>query len=1031
MARFSDEEINKIKTTVSIVRLVESQGHPLTKEGKDYVCHCPFHDDKTPSLKITPATNLWHCFGCDSGGSVIDWVMKSHGISFRHAVEVLRQDVAVVNEIKSKAPQKSTIPKLASPLAADLTDQQALRVVVDYYHETLKQSPEALAYLTARGLVHPELLEHFKLGYANRTLGYRLPQKNRQQGAELRCQLQRLGLYRDSGHEHFSGSLVIPVITAQGEIADVYGRKLLDTLRKGTPKHLYLSGPHRGVFNEAALRIDAVEEVILCESLIDALTFWCHGFRHVTTSYGTGGFTEAILACFIAGKIKRVLIAYDRDEAGDSAAVKVAQLLIEHGIDAYRILFPKGMDANEYALKMQPPTKALGLVIRKAEWLGTGKAPVRGLVLVPKDDADKAAKEKNRDNAGTPDNPGHGSDYSPVDVAPSLAAMADLAATPLPRPPAEIDAVITDHEICLTLGHRLYRVRGLDKNAADDQLKINLMVKSDDKFHMDKLDLYSSKQRTVFINQAALELGVKDDVIKSDLGKVLLSLEGCQDQRRQARNAPDDKHRILDRAEQQAALALLKDNNLLQRILDDFTAAGVVGEETNKLVGYLAGVSRKLDKPLAVLIQSSSAAGKSSLMEAILAMMPEEERVQYSAMTGQSLFYMGETNLKHKILAIAEEEGASPASYALKLLQSEGEVTIASTGKDATTGNLVTHEYRVEGPVMLFLTTTAMDIDEELKNRCIVLEVNEGRDQTQAIHEQQRFDETLDGLFAQAAKQDMITLHRNAQRLLKPLKVVNPYAKHLTFLNDKTRMRRDHKKYLTLIRTITFLHQYQREIKTTEKNGHILEYVEVTLDDIAVANRLAHEVLGKTLDEVPPQTRNLLSIIHTAVTAACQQHAIERCHYRFSRKRIRQWCGWSYTQVRVHLDRLVEMEYLLTHRGGRGQSFEYELLYEGEGQDGNAFLMGLMDIEQLTASTMTRSSRGQTPLLTAPTRAQNGGFAVSEKVRQASDDAGCSEAVLDSSEKVDIPLKKSRASYPQNEETEEVSVTSIEESIEV
>ena len=159
-----------------------------------------------------------------------------------------------------------------------------------------------------------------------------------------------------------------------------------------------------------------------------------------------------------------------------------------------------------------------------------------------------------------------------------------------------------------------------------------------------------------------------------------------------------------------------------------------MGERTNKFVGYLAAVSRKLDRPLAVVVQSSSAAGKSRLMDAVLAFVPEEERVKYSAMTGQWLFYMGEMNFQHKILAIVEEEGASRASYALKLLQSEGELTIASTGKDPQTGNLVTQEYRVEGPVMIFLTTTAIEIDEELLNRCLVLSVNESREQTRAIH---------------------------------------------------------------------------------------------------------------------------------------------------------------------------------------------------------------------------------------------------------------------------------------------------------
>ena len=178
----------------------------------------------------------------------------------------------------------------------------------------------------------------------------------------------------------------------------------------------------------------------------------------------------------------------------------------------------------------------------------------------------------------------------------------------------------------------------------------------------------------------------------------------------------------------------------------DFETCGLVGEETNKLTGYLAAVSRKLEKPLAVMVQSSSAAGKSALMEAVLAFVPPEERVQYSAMTGQSLFYMGEADLKHKVLAIAEEEGAERASYALKLLQSEGKLSIASTGKDPTTGRLVTHEYHVEGPVAIMLTTTAIDLDEELLNRCLVLSVDEDREQTRAIHRLQREAETLEGL---------------------------------------------------------------------------------------------------------------------------------------------------------------------------------------------------------------------------------------------------------------------------------------------
>jgi hypothetical protein len=126
-------------------------------------------------------------------------------------------------------------------------------------------------------------------------------------------------------------------------------------------------------------------------------------------------------------------------------------------------------------------------------------------------------------------------------------------------------------------------------------------------------------------------------------------------------------------------------------------------------------------------MKAASSAGKTTLMDAVLSFFPEEEKLKYSAMTGQSLYYLGTTSLRHKILAIVEEAGAKKATYALKLLQSERELTIASTGKDPNTGRLVAQEYRVEGPVVIFLATTAINLDEELQNRCLILSVDDER----------------------------------------------------------------------------------------------------------------------------------------------------------------------------------------------------------------------------------------------------------------------------------------------------------------
>jgi DNA primase len=326
-------------------------------------------------------------------------------------------------------------------------------------------------------------------------------------------------------------------------------------------------------------------------------------------------------------------------------------------------------------------------------------------------------------------------------------------------------------------------------------------------------------------------------------------------------------------------------------------------------------------------------------------MVPPEERVQYSAMTGQSLFYLGETDMQHKILAIAEEEGVRQAAYALKLLQSDGELTMASTGKDDVTGNLVTKQYSVKGPVMLMLTTTAIDVDEELMNRCMVLSVNESREQTRAIHARQRMKQTLAGLLAANDKLAITHLHQNAQRLLNPVLVVNPYADRLTFLDDKTRMRRDHVKYLTLIRAIALLHQHQREVKTVEHRGQRLAYIEASRDDIALANTIVHDVLGRTLDDLPPQTRRLLSLVRDMVRDMAQLQGIAPREVRFTRRDVRAATQWSDGQLKIHCTRLTEMEYLLVHGGGRGQHLQYELLYDGD-KEGRQ-LYGLIDPAQL------------------------------------------------------------------------------------
>ena len=984
MARIPEAEVARIKREVDLVEVVGRSGVKLSRRGEDLVGLCPFHDDREPSLVVSPAKNLWHCLGaCATGGSVIDWVMRAEGLGFREAVESLQgrfplpgapvppgrprqalgstaltEPVGPPDRSEAADPDGNSDPVEApdpDDIAPELSDDELLSLYVAHCHRLLKETPEALEYLASRGLAGGELVERFRLGFAERSLTDLLPSRNTQAGAALRKRLTELGILKKTGYQHLAGCLVVPIFEGSpeedGRVVELYGRRINP---KARPRHLYLPGPHRGVWNLQALA--ASRRVILCEALLDALTFYRHGFRAVTSTYGTNGATDELFEAFEAYGTEEVLIAFDRDKAGEEAAGKVAERLGKLGIRPYRVRFPWQMDANDVAQTISPPAKGLQAALSGAVWMEVGPPPEAPATIDPE------AAEPIDSEAAKPR--GSEAEASAVsEAAPSLAASSPAASGEpppehaLPRPDVPVD--VREHEVHVTVGDRRYRVRGLERNLSYEVLKVNLLAAREraEGFHVDTLDLYQARQRTAYVKQAATELALEERVIQRDLGKVLLALEELQEARITEALEPQSKETrpALTEAEQEEALALLRDPELFERIPEEMARCGLVGERINKQVGYLAAVSRLLDRPLGVLIQSSSAAGKTTLMEGVLAFVPDEERVEYSAMTGQALYYMGETDLSHKVLAVVEEEGAERASYALKLLQSEGELTIASTGKDPQTGRLVTQEYHVEGPAAIFLTTTAVEIDPELQNRCLVLTVDEGREQTRAIHRSQRERRTLEGLINAQARRKLLKVHQNAQRLLRPVGVLNPYVRELTFPDERLRSRRDHEKYLTLIDTIALLHQKQRPIRRLERDGIEIEYVEVEPGDITRANRIAAEVVGRSLDELTPQGRRLLEHLGALVEAEAERAGIERSEVRFRRADVRAWTGWSDYQVKAHMAKLTELEYVLVHRGGRGQSYVYELLWQGEGVDGERFVLGLLDVERLD----TKDGRGQ------------------------------------------------------------------------
>jgi hypothetical protein len=202
------------------------------------------------------------------------------------------------------------------------------------------------------------------------------------------------------------------------------------------------------------------------------------------------------------------------------------------------------------------------------------------------------------------------------------------------------------------------------------------------------------------------------------------------------------------------------------------------------------------------------------------------------------------------------------------------------------------------------------------------------------------------GIVKAEQRADLRRVMQNAQRLLKPWRIANDYAPQLTFSSGRTRTRRDHDKYLTLIDAIALLHQHQRQPITKQINGRTIEMLPVMLEDIATANRLAPEILGRSLDELPPQTRRLLGHIRELVAARMEGTKQPQSRCLFSRRELREACGWSEFQARTHLEKLEALEYIARRHGRQGVGCLHELLMDCTATEDH-WHVGLIEPEKL------------------------------------------------------------------------------------
>ncbi|MBU0985075.1 MAG: toprim domain-containing protein, partial [candidate division Zixibacteria bacterium] len=598
--RREEIDLQLLKQTVSILDLARERGLDPGRHGNGtWKVNCPLHDDGKASLVITPGKNLWHCFGCDKGGSNIDFIVELDHVSVRDAILTLADKSHAFIGRAAELPERLASPgkppaarhlALDEPSTLTPARQKLLNKVAEFYHKTFLQDPEGRDYLRERGLTDAALYESFKIGCANGTIFDAIPSEG-----DTLDDLKAVGIVNERGQEHFRDCVIFPIFDPQGNVTEMYGRKMhVTSAQKGKAKpsgksgracradlsrrsvakteaserrrepvrHLYLPGPHRGVWNHYALRMPSpstgkedragarasLKTVLLTESIIDAAAIWQAGWRHVIPCYGSQGFTPEHVDMIRESRIERLILVMDGDDSGRNAVEKIRRKIDGIDIDIRVARLPEGEDPANY------------LHTHSVEEFGDILAAACG-----------------------------------IEAAADNRLLAAVSVTPLAR------------GFRLAIEDRAYEVINTEGKSGKVRATIKAVTRDRLRFHIDTVDLYLARSRKSFAADAARLYGMDSDTMTMDLNRII---QASENHLKQNAPRPDDAPAIVTDPEiEKAARAFSRRPDLLDRIARDVEKCGYIGERANVLATYLTMTSRRMLEPLAMMILSGSGAG--------------------------------------------------------------------------------------------------------------------------------------------------------------------------------------------------------------------------------------------------------------------------------------------------------------------------------------------------------------------------------------------------------------------------------------
>lgn len=428
------------------------------------------------------------------------------------------------------------------------------------------------------------------------------------------------------------------------------------------------------------------------------------------------------------------------------------------------------------------------------------------------------------------------------------------------------------------------------------------------------LDLYNDSQTEKLIKKTAERFTLSTGYVHTAVGHLINTVEEYRLQELDKSKVTNVRQsKPLSEQEQQQAIAFLKQKQLLKLTNESIGKAGVIGEEANRLIMFLVFTSRKTNRPLHIISFGSSGVGKSHLQEKVGELIPEEDKIELTSVTGNAFYYYEKDELGHKLILIEDYDGVLTALYPIRELQSKQKIRKTITVKDRS-GNTKTVHLTVHGPVSVGGCTTSEHIYEDNANRSFLIYLDESQAQDERIMDYQR--KLSAGKIDVTDQQKVQKLLQDCQRVLQPISVRNPYAEKLIIPREVFKPRRTNAHYIAFIEAITFYKQYQREHKTDKTSGEV--YIETTLEDIAEANTLMKHILLKKSDELGYATRNFLERLKSFIKKSKLT--------LFTNKEIRQALKENPNTQKKYMAELQQYGYVRKKEGDKKKGFTYEIV---------------------------------------------------------------------------------------------------------